>query len=70
MFFTAGKDGKVKQWDADNFQRILTLDGHHGEVWDLAVSPNGKYLVSCGHDKSLRLWEKTQVTKVDSIVTD
>ena len=32
MFFTAGKDGKVKQWDADNFERVLTLDGHHGEV--------------------------------------
>ena len=35
MFFSAGRDGKVKQWDADNFERILTLDGHHGEVCTL-----------------------------------
>jgi WD40 repeat protein len=32
MFFTAGKDGKIKQWDADNFERILTLEGHANEV--------------------------------------
>ena len=33
MFFTAGKDGKIKQWDADSFERILTLEGGHiGEV--------------------------------------
>ena len=30
------------------------------QVWDLNVSPNGKFAVSCGHDKTLRLWEKTQ----------
>ena len=41
-FFTAGKDGLVKQLDADNFQRILSFKGHLGEVWALAVSPNGK----------------------------
>ena len=28
MMFTCGKDGLVKQWDADNFQRIVTLDGN------------------------------------------
>ena len=27
MLFTCGKDGQVKQWDADIFQRILTLSG-------------------------------------------
>lgn len=25
QFFTSGKDGRVKQWDADSFERILTL---------------------------------------------
>ena len=27
MVFTCGKDGEVKQWDVDIFQRILTLKG-------------------------------------------
>ena len=34
--------------------------GHLGEVWSLAVSPNGKWLVTSGKDRSVRLWEKTQ----------
>lgn len=25
-FFSCGKDGKVKQWDADNFQKIIKID--------------------------------------------
>lgn len=34
--------------------------GHHREVWCLAISPNGDHLVSASHDKSLRLWERTR----------
>lgn len=26
LFFTAGKDGKIKQWDADKFEHIQTLE--------------------------------------------
>lgn len=60
LFFTAGKDNKIKQWDADKFEHIQTLEGHHQEVWCLALSPNGDYVVSASHDKSLRLWERTR----------
>jgi U3 small nucleolar RNA-associated protein 12 len=58
-FFSAGKDGKVKEWDADKFERIITLDGHLHEIWSLAVSFDGKFVVTGSHDKSLRLWERT-----------
>ena len=59
-FFTASRDGLVKQWDADNYERVITLKGHIHEIWALAISPNGKYVVTSGKDKTLRLWEKTQ----------
>jgi len=36
------------------------MQGHHQEVWGLALSPNGDYVVSASHDKSLRLWERTR----------
>lgn len=58
-FFTAGKDGKIKEWDADNFEKIVTLEGHHGEAWGLAVSPSGQFVVSCGQDRVIRLYERT-----------
>ncbi|XP_071524074.1 WD repeat-containing protein 3 [Panulirus ornatus] len=60
MFFSCGQDGTVKQWDADNFQRIITLDGHTGIVRCLAVCPKGAWVASGGQDHSLRLWERTQ----------
>ncbi|XP_020288110.1 WD repeat-containing protein 3 [Pseudomyrmex gracilis] len=58
-YFTSGKDGKIKQWDADIFQKIVTLQGHAGESWNCCVSPNGAYVASCGSDRVIRLYEKT-----------
>ena len=37
----------------------LKHPGHIGEIWSLAVSPNGKWIASSGKDRSVRLWEKT-----------
>nr|KAF6413551.1 hypothetical protein HJG59_009755 [Molossus molossus] len=42
---------------------VICMDisyGHHQEIWCLAVSPNGDYVVSSSHDRSLRLWERTR----------
>lgn len=38
---------------------ILTLDGHFGAVWSLCVSSRGDFIVSASHDRSLRVWERT-----------
>lgn len=58
-FFTCGKDGKVKQWDGDTYNKIITLQGHAGEGHNLAVSPNGIFIVSCGSDRVLRMYERS-----------
>ena len=34
------------------------LDGHHSEIWALALSHHGKFVVTGSHDKSIRVWEK------------
>ncbi|CAB0008563.1 unnamed protein product [Nesidiocoris tenuis] len=57
LFFSCGKDGKLKQWDGDTFEKIITLDGHFGECWNLAVG--GDFVVSCGKDRVLRLYTRT-----------
>lgn len=38
---------------------IQKMEGHHGEVWALALSNEGKFVVSGSHDRSIRVWEKT-----------
>lgn len=41
------------------FELIQKLEGHHGEIWALAVSERGNFVVTGSHDKSIRIWEKT-----------
>ena len=38
---------------------MLLLDGHASEVWGLSVSRDGSSVASCGRDRSLRLWGRT-----------
>ncbi|WWC72303.1 uncharacterized protein I206_106265 [Kwoniella pini CBS 10737] len=58
-FWSVGKDRMVKYWDGDKFELIQKLEGHHGEIWALATSNNGQFVVTGSHDKSIRIWEKT-----------
>jgi U3 small nucleolar RNA-associated protein 12 len=58
-FFSASKDRLIKYWDGDKFENIQKLSGHHGEIWALAISHSGEFVVSASHDKSVRIWEQT-----------
>ena len=58
-FFSSSKDRRIKYWDGDKFEQIQRLDSHHDEVWALAVSRGGNFLVSASHDKSIRVWDQT-----------
>ncbi|KAI0254369.1 WD-repeat-containing protein [Lactifluus subvellereus] len=57
-FWTVGKDTLLKYWDGDKFENIQKLEGHHGEIWALAVSNFANFVVTGSHDKSIRIWEK------------
>ena len=46
LFFSVGKDRKLKHWDADNFEHIQTLEGHHKEVWCVDVSSSGEFVAT------------------------
>ncbi|CAB3411117.1 unnamed protein product [Caenorhabditis bovis] len=59
LFWSAGKDGKIKQWDATKFVLVQTLDRHSAEIRCLAQFNNGAVMFSASHDKSIRCWEKT-----------
>jgi WD40 repeat protein len=48
--------------DAEANQTIQVIDsetskGHTEAVLSVAFSPNGKHIVSCGIDKTIRVWE-------------
>lgn len=54
--FSASKDGLLKTWDADKFLAVQKLSGHHSELWTMAVSRTGDFVVTASHDKSIRIW--------------
>lgn len=56
FFVTAGYDKKVKVFSADDWSLISTLDGHTGPVASVDVSRDAKWIVSGGHDRTVKLW--------------
>jgi WD40 repeat protein len=58
--FSVGKDRLVKYWDADKFELLLTLEGHHANVQCLAISNRGDFIVTGSHDRSIRRWDRTE----------
>lgn len=59
-FWSAGKDGGVKYWDGDTWEQILSLKGHHGEVWAITQNSRGDWVATAGRDKSIRFWNRTK----------
>lgn len=60
-FFTASKDNNVSYWDADHYERILRLDSlHFGQVWSLAVSSDGQFVITASQDRSMTKLIRTE----------
>ncbi|KAF2766931.1 WD repeat-containing protein-like protein [Teratosphaeria nubilosa] len=57
ILFSASKDCVLKSWDGDKFEQIQKLEGHHGEIWAMAISRTGEMVVTASHDKSVRVWQ-------------
>ncbi|KPI45004.1 putative WD repeat-containing protein [Cyphellophora attinorum] len=58
-FFSVSKDRSIKYYDADKFEQIQVLNGHHGEIWALAIATDGSFIATASHDKSIRVWSQT-----------
>ena len=46
LFWSAGKDGLLKQWDAVKFYRIQVLELHFAAIWSISQTASGNFLVS------------------------
>jgi U3 small nucleolar RNA-associated protein 12 len=51
---SVSKDRVLKYWDLDRFEMLLEMPGHHAEVWALALSTYGDYIVTGGLAIQLR----------------
>jgi U4/U6 small nuclear ribonucleoprotein PRP4 len=56
FYVSSGFDQKVNVFSADDWTLIQTLHGHTGPVASVDVSGDGRWIVSGGHDKTVKLW--------------
>jgi WD40 repeat protein/serine/threonine protein kinase/Flp pilus assembly protein TadD len=52
----------LRNWEWHYLKRLchadlFTLRGHRNQVWGVAYSPSGQYLVTGSHDRTLKLWD-------------
>ncbi|KAL4401738.1 U4/U6 x U5 tri-snRNP complex protein [Malassezia pachydermatis] len=55
-FATAGYDGYVKLWSADDWQLVKSLSGDAGKVMSVDISADGQYLASGEWARTFKLW--------------
>ncbi|CAH9074815.1 unnamed protein product [Cuscuta epithymum] len=54
--FSGSMDGDIRLWDIANRKTVCQFSGHQGAVHGLSASTEGRVLVSCGTDCTVRLW--------------
>jgi WD40 repeat protein len=58
MVATAAADDSARLWQADNGTELARCLGHNGHAMAVALSPNGKLMVTAGlRGRGIRLWD-------------
>lgn len=55
-FVSGSGDGNARIWDTDTGTPFKTLKGHTRGVLAAMYSPDGKYIATGAHDKTVRIW--------------
>lgn len=64
--FSGSMDGDIRLWDIASRRTICQFPGHQGAVRGLTASTDGRILVSCGTDSTVRLWTVPVATIAES----
>ncbi|CAP69246.1 uncharacterized protein PODANS_1_9120 [Podospora anserina S mat+] len=59
---SSGFDHKVNIFSADDWALAQSLSGHTGPVASVDVSRDGKWIISGGHDRTVKLWGRNDAT--------
>lgn len=57
---SGGSDGTIRLWDVARGVEVQVWTKHSGEVYALAVTPDGRYALSGAADETVRVWDVGQ----------
>ena len=60
-------NNEINIWNLKGLKNVSKLSGHNSRVLYLALSPDGKYMVSGAGDETLRFWNVFPTSKNKSI---
>ena len=55
--FVGGIDGSLTVRDLATAEELLMLKAHTGSIGEIAVSPDGAWVIACSHNGSVRAWK-------------
>jgi len=62
VLISTGRDARFKAWDVKNtYSLIEQVIGHMYTINDISFSPDGKHFVTCSMDKTLKVWDSTEL---------
>ncbi|XP_074296693.1 uncharacterized protein LOC141627155 [Silene latifolia] len=64
--FSGSMDGEIRLWDLSSRRTVSRFLGHQGPVKGITVSTDGRILVSCGLDSTVRLWNTPALSIMES----
>ncbi|MFE6632329.1 WD40 repeat domain-containing protein, partial [Streptomyces rochei] len=56
---TTSYDNTVRIWDRATGICTAILDGHTGQVFSVAIAPDGTWLATTSYDNTVRIWDRT-----------
>ncbi len=67
LLATAGYDGVIRIWNAEDAAMLREIAVHNAAVFDLAWHPGGELLASASGDETVKLWRTSDGQRLDTL---
>lgn len=67
LLYTSGMDGLIKTINLDSFSIVSETPAHNFSIYSMTESPNGTKIASSSRDKSIKIWEKENLSFIEKM---